>query len=167
MKYFIQIFCSIFLTVLLANCSDSNGSNKNSINKSESQVNVKPGSSFQDTLLIQNKSAVFFFPDSIQLEKIKLNTEKSVFESTEHEFFYQIRNAKNVIKQNNPSLNIVDAKKIRFINFTKDDKSSLVIDLDSKMDSYGLFLFDGRKDPKLVDMMNIDTELWFYFNNSN
>jgi hypothetical protein len=37
------------------------------------------------------------------------------------------------------------------------------IDLDKYAETYGLFLFDGKKSPKLVDMMNIDTELYVYF----
>jgi hypothetical protein len=27
----------------------------------------------------------------------------------------------------------------------------------------GIFLFDGKKEPELADMMNIDTALGFYF----
>ena len=162
---FLQLL--IFFTVFISGCSNNTGNKVDSSDKNKQQVKVKPPSSFPDTLLIQNKSAVFYFPDSIQLEKIQMNTDKSVFESNEHEFFYQIRNAKGVIKQNTPSLNVVDAKKVRFIRFTKDNDTSIVIDLDSKMDSHGLFLFDGKQDPKQVDMMNIDTELWVYFKTSN
>ena len=45
----------------------------------------------------------------------------------------------------------------------KSNKSKVSIDLNDKNDICGLFLFDGKKDPALVDMPNIDTQLGFYF----
>jgi len=38
-----------------------------------------------------------------------------------------------------------------------------VIDLNTKNDPCGLFVFNGQKPPLLVDMTNIDTDLGFYF----
>jgi len=49
------------------------------------------------------------------------------------------------------------------ILFIKKDGSKEYIDLNKYTEIYGLFLFDGKKTPKLVDMMNIDTELYVYF----
>ena len=167
MKSFFNIALFFSISLFFSYCSNTTGNKKNSITVAEVKDKAKPASSYQDTLLIHNKAAVFYFPDSFQLKKIQLKVEKSVFESREHESFYQIRNAKNVIKQNTPSVSIRDAKNVRYLKFIKENDTTHIIDLDSKLDPYGLFLFDGNQDPKLVDMMNVDTELWFYFKNSH
>lgn len=122
----------------------------------------KPGASNTDTLKINAPAAVFFQPDSIQLENIRKVTESNVFESTMHEYEYQIRNGHIYLDKNRPSLKIIDTKNNRFLLFRKKTGSTILADL-NKYDPSGLFLFDGNKDPQLVDMMNIDTDIPVYF----
>ena len=124
---------------------------------------AKPGSNYSDTLTINNPAAVFYYPDSLQLKKTEEMMDTEVFKSCTHEFFYQMRNAHMVIKNNRPGLKIIEAKNVRYILFNKINKESICIDLDTKNDIYGLLLFDTKKNPQSADMMNIDTELWFYF----
>jgi hypothetical protein len=126
-------------------------------------VYKKPVSNYQDSLHIDVPAAVFYHPDSLQLLNIKSITDSSVYDGTMHEFFYQMRNARIVIKINRPGLKIIDAKNCRYLVFHKKDGSAEFIDLDTKNDAYGLFLFNLNKSPLLVDMMNIDTALDFYF----
>lgn len=163
----LRIILITYLTVIVLACSDSYNKGEKSLEKKDKKINSKAASNFQDTLNINEQAAVFYFPDSLQLIEIKKSTDKSTFESLEHEYFYQIRNAKKVIKQNQPGLQILDAKNVRYIKFIRKNKTSSIIDLDTKMDTYGLFLFDGNKDPLQTDMMNVDTELWFYFKPSH
>ena len=127
------------------------------------QVLTKPPSNFQDTMLIDFPAAVFYLPDSLQLEKIKELTDSSIFEAAMHEYFFQMRNARMSIKRDWPGLKIVEAKNIRFLLFKGRDNDSTYIDLNTKNDSHGLFLFQPGKKPHYADMMNIDTELGFYF----
>ena len=58
---------------------------------------------------------------------------------------------------------VIEAKNIRYLLFKKAGNESTLVDLDSRGDPYGLFLFDPRKEPALVDMMNIEGELPSYF----
>ena len=132
--------------------------------KNSGKVIPKPPSSFNDTLVIDTKSAVFYSPDSSQMEQIKLANEKNVFESITHDCFYQMRNAKLVIKKYWPQLSIIETSNARFLLFIKKDKSKKIIDLNSKNDIAGIFLFDTEKEPELIDMMNVNTALGFYFN---
>lgn len=122
----------------------------------------KPPAYYRDTLKIDVKAAVFYRPDSLQLQKIKEITEERIFESQMHEYFFQMRNARIVLKKNWPSIHIVEAKNVRYLLFKKWNNMSVCVDLDKK-DPYGLFLFDNKKDPHFTDMMNIDSELPFYF----
>jgi hypothetical protein len=126
-------------------------------------IRRKPPGSFSDTLTIHYPSAVFYNPDSLQLLQIKEITEKNEYETDVHNCFYQMRNARQVLKKYWPQIQIIETSSNRYLLFVKADKSSILIDLDSKGDMCGLFLFDGKKEPGLADMMNIETALGLYF----
>ena len=89
--------------------------------------------------------------------------EKDAFASEEHNCFYQMRNARTVLKKYWPRIRIIETSGNRFLHFIKSDKKQALVDLNSKGDMCGLFLFDGKKEPEPADMMNIETALGFYF----
>lgn len=62
-----------------------------------------------------------------------------------------------------PQIRIIETHEAQYLLFIKRDKRKICIDLNKKNDICGVFLFDRKKDPELIDMMNIDTELNFYF----
>jgi len=126
-------------------------------------VKTKPPSSYPDTVEIVLPSAVFYNADSLQLNKIKAVTDPRIFESTMHECFYQMRNSRMVLKKYYPDIEIHEVTNARYLLFKKADRRKELIDLDEKSDPCGLFLFDGRHSPRLVDMTNIESELGFYF----
>ena len=80
-----------------------------------------------------------------------------------HEYFFQMKNARISIKRDWPGLKIVEAKNVRFLLFQEKEHASTCIDLDTRDDSHGLILFQPGKKPHYADMMNIDTELGYYF----
>lgn len=123
----------------------------------------KPPSSFEDTLTIKTTSAVFYKPDSVQLEKIKAVNKPMMFEALEHDCFFQMRNAHIVLKKYYPKIKIIETANARYLLFVKEDKSATCIDLDHNNDICGMYIFNMKKDPQLVDMPNVDTELEFYF----
>lgn len=125
----------------------------------------KPPSSFNDTLIIKGRAAVFFNPDSVQLNNIKAITDSRVFDSDCHDCKYQMRNARNVIKQYWPGLTVIETSRARYLLFIKADHSSTCTDLNSLGAMCGIILFDPQKTPELIDMMNIDTALRFYYEN--
>jgi hypothetical protein len=124
---------------------------------------IKPPSFFSDTLKIDSKAAVFYYPDSNQLETIKAGLDTSIYEAVMHEYYYQLSFAHTVLNNYWPKLKIVEAKTVRYLIFIKADKSMKVIDLDTKYDPYGLFVFDPEKDPSLLDMTNAESQIGFYF----
>lgn len=126
-------------------------------------IRRKTPSSFSDTLTIHYPSAVFYNPDSLQLLKIKKTTAKNEYETDVHNCFYQMRNARIVLKKYWPQIHIIETSSNRYLLFEKADNSKILVDLDLKGDMCGLFLFDGKKEPELTDMMNIETGLGFYF----
>ncbi|MBI1342966.1 MAG: hypothetical protein GC171_08540 [Terrimonas sp.] len=149
----------------LISCADSNGKDSQQTGSAKPAVvqKVKPPASFQDTLTIDKRSAIFYIPDSLQLERIKVITEPGVFESAQHEYYFQMRNARIVLHSNWPEVKIIEARQLRFLRFKRVNGRDTLIDLNTKNDPYGLFLFTPGKAPRLTDMTNIETELYFYF----
>ena len=161
-KYFNALL--VGLTVLLA-CFDP-GEKKEATPaevKKAAHRNTKPPATYNKTVEISLPSAVFFGLDAVQEEKMKsVVTDTNVFKSIMHDCFYQKRNARMVLKKYYPRVKILEVKNARYLLFKKPEGSER-IDLNEKSDPCGLFLFDGRQPPSLVDMMNIDSELGFYF----
>lgn len=142
-----------------------NSSCKSTPTKKEIVKNTfsKPKSNFQDTLIINVPAAVFYYPDSLQLLAIKATNDEKILESTIHEFHSQIKNAHTVLNKDWRDIKIIEAKNVRYLLFKKKNQDYVIIDLNTKGDSHGLYLFSTEKDPQLADMMNIDTQLYFYF----
>jgi hypothetical protein len=164
----IQSFSFFLITYPFIGCTGRNSS-KNNINEKQKSVPAspvqykKPPASFNDTLIIDSKSAVFYNPDSLQLNKIKAVSKKEIFETDVHNCFYLMRNARIVMKRYWSQIKIIETSRARYLLFIKSDKSKICIDLNTENDMCGMFLFDTKKDPELIDMMNIDTALGFYF----
>lgn len=126
-------------------------------------IQIKPPSSYNDTLTIDFPSAVFYNPDSLQLEKMRAVTDSGIIESQLHECYYLMRNSRLSLQSNWPETRIIETKNTRYLLFKNIDGELELIDLDTWNDPCGIFLFDGRKKARLADMANIDSELAFYF----
>ena len=87
-----------------------------------------------------------------------------MFESMKHDCYFQQRNSKIVLKKYWPKIKIIETAKTRYLVFIKSNKTQSYIDLDGKGDICGIFLFNTIKDPQIIDMMNVETELDYYFN---
>lgn len=162
MKYLLASFAIIFFLLACRYQSVKKyGQNKN--DKKENKSPTKPPTFFSDTLKIDSKTAVFYYPDSIQLEKIKARSDTSVYYAVMHEYYSQVRYVHIVLKQYWPKINIVEARNVRYLLFIKSDKTREVIDLDTKFDPYGLFVFDPQKNPSQLELTNAESEIGFYF----
>jgi hypothetical protein len=114
-------------------------------------------------LKIGSKSAVFYYPDSLQFEKIRAGIDTSIFDAIMHEYLYQFEYVHNVLSQYWPGIKIIEARNVRYLLFIKTDKSKELIDLDTKYDPYGLFIFDPQKTPVPLELTNAPSEIGFYF----
>jgi hypothetical protein len=124
---------------------------------------ANPPSSFEDTLTIKTVAAVFFKPDSNQLQKIKAVNKPMVFASLTHDCHFQMGFARNELSKNYPKIKIINTDNARYLLFVKDNKSDTCIDLNKNNDICGVYIFNRLKNPQLLDMTNADTELEFYF----
>ena len=160
-----SLLMSIITAQLLIACTNNVQQAGNQPVKDSVASVTKPPGSYQDSILIRERSAVFYEPDSLQKEKIRAVTEKGIFESTMHEYYYQVRNAHIVMKKQWKDVKILDVHHVRYLVFIKGSGERVVIDLDRMNDAYGMFVFDTRQSPRLIDMTNVENQLPDYFNN--
>lgn len=160
------IVVTLCLSITVFSCNNNSVSVKEEKDKIKnvpaSTVITKQPGTFQDTLTIHSPAAVFYHPDSFQLVRIKEHTDPMHYEGSMHEYFFQMRNARIVLKKTWPSLTIIEAKKYRYLLFIEKNGKQECIDLDKRNDPYGLFVFDLKKPPRIVDMTNIETDISFY-----
>lgn len=158
----------LLIASLLTGCTDRSASNKNDAGQQKATAPQpvqykKPPASFNDTLIITGISAVFYNPDSLQLDKIGAISKRENYDTEVHNCFYLMQNARRVLKKYWSQIHVIETKTTRYLLFIKNDRNKTCIDLNSNGDMCGIYLFDGRKEPELADMMNIDTAIGFYF----
>ncbi|MFA6946551.1 MAG: hypothetical protein WC220_11685 [Pedobacter sp.] len=133
-------------------------------NDSIDSILRKPPSSFKDTVSIGFPAAVFYNTDKRQSEKFIETNGKKVFESIQHDCFYQMKYSREVLNKYYPGVRLTELTNARYLQFKKADSEYTIIDLNN-YELCGMFIFDGHKAPLLVDMTNVDTQLGFYFSN--
>jgi hypothetical protein len=134
--------------------------------KKENTTTYKTPTIYTDTLTITTKAAIFFYPDSLQLKKMRAASDTSKFDAIMHEYDYQFRYVHGVLKKYWTQIQIMEAKNIRYLLFIKTDKTRQVIDLDHKNDLYGLIVFDPSGNPTFIDMTNAESQIAFYFDDA-
>lgn len=161
-----RLFGSYIILLFLLACRHQSGKKNETPNdnsKKEHESLTKPPTIFSDTLKIESQAAVFYYPDSLQLERIKAGLDTSIFYAVMHEYSSQLRYVHSVLNQYWPKINIVEARNVRYLLFIKADKSNEIIDLDTKFDPYGLLVFDPQKSPSQLELTNAESEIGFYF----
>jgi hypothetical protein len=144
----LRVFLFTCVISYLYSCTNAGSSKKNNTEKpaaSHAVQDKKPASSFSDTLVIDKISAVFYNPDSLQLNKMQAITKKEIYETDVHNCFYLMRNARTVLKKYWPQIHIIESSEYRYLLFIKADNSQTCIDLDTKEDMCGILLFDRKK----------------------
>ncbi len=163
MKNYLLHCISIILAIAFISCGNEKKAKESKVKPTTLENKNKPPSSYSDTINIKVRSAVFYYPDSLQLEKIKEVTGKNVYESSMHEYFYQLKYAHKVLKEHWSDIKIIEAKNVRYLQFVKTDHTTDYIDLNTKNDAYGLFVFDPAKTPTQLELTNAESEIGFYF----
>lgn len=83
-------FIGGMLSIFMQTKSERSGIETNT-NK---QVKHKPKSNYSDSLEITGPTAVFYYPDSIQLKTIQSITDPQILDGTLHELQFQIKYSK-------------------------------------------------------------------------
>jgi len=111
-----------------------------------------------DTLVIKEPCAVVFHPDSLKLKRLKNESIAEEYDIIIDDAMYYLNQSSNFLNEKDVKLVDTESNKIIFI---KENKESLFINLDSLY--WGIILFDGKHNPKIVEMTNIEEEYNGYF----
>ena len=155
----------ILMILFFAGCNSNTRTELQPVeNKEEKKLFVKPASRSMDTLWITGRAAVFFEVDKEQLEQLSSTLPENILETMMHEYFYQMRNARQLLKQEWQDVQIVETSTARWLAFKQTSSTKTMIDLDKNNELCGIYLFNPPGEPIFTDMMNIDTQAGFYFN---
>jgi hypothetical protein len=114
-----------------------------------------------DTLTIDTKAAVFFQPDSSQMEKRMKEVGERDFRAGADDYIYYINISAEYLEKQ--GLTVMDAKGKKYLKFVKSDKKEQVVRLDTLNDLWGMYLFDPEKKPHYADITEIEDDYKNYF----
>ena len=114
-----------------------------------------------DTLTVNNKTAVFFQPDSAQMEEQKRVVGSRKFMSGVDDNISNVSTSTQYLAQQ--GLPVVEAIDKKFIKFVSADNTVQVIKLDTMQKLWGAYLFDPKKAPQVADIAKIDKDFKRYF----
>lgn len=123
--------------------------------------NIETTIKSSDTLIIDKKAAVFYQPDSMQIEKRKKEIGEENFMIGADDYLFSLHTAYEFV--DSIRLPVLEANNRRFLKFIRSDKSQTLIKLDTVPDLWGVYLFDPSKNPRLIDGIRIEEEYKSYF----
>ena len=116
-----------------------------------------------DTLIITGPSVVIIKFDSTGWEKTRLRMGHNEYETARHECVSLMTNTRSSLKEYWPQLRLVEVSGPSRVLFITGDGKRTVIEVDDVTYPCGAFLFNGRKPPVFSDMMNLGTDMDYYF----
>ena len=122
---------------------------------------IKNTSTSTDTLIIKSKCAVYYSPDSIFTEKLKIELGETEYKQAADDYRHFIDKATNYLKL--AHIKIIDAKGKKILKLLFKDKSQQLIELESLADPWGIIFFDEKRNPKPIDISLIEWEYTNYF----
>jgi hypothetical protein len=114
-----------------------------------------------DILVIDSKSAVFYSPDSLKIEKLKKAHGEEDFYIGADDYLNYVFESREFLKET--KLPIIDAKGKKYIKFKVTDKLQTIIKLDTLTEPWGVYFFDPKKNAMQADMLRINEEYTNYF----
>lgn len=114
-----------------------------------------------DTLTIDQASAVFYQPDSLQIEKRKRQVGEGDFRAGMDDYIYYINTSAEYLEKR--GLPVMDAKNRTYLRFVMADRNEQLIKLDTLKELWGMYLFDPGKKPFYADIVEIEEAYQKYF----
>lgn len=139
----------------------SSGDTTLKVDSSLKQLATKAPPSSTDTLSIDQKTAVLYQPDSLQMEKRMKQVGEEDFRAGADDYIYYMNtSAEYLQKQGIP---VLDAKNRKYLKFVMADRKVQLIKLDTLQELWGIYLFDPMKKPHYADIIDMETDYKNYF----
>lgn len=115
-----------------------------------------------DTLIVKEKGAVFFEPDSTQIEKRKREVGEENFYVGTDDYLYYMQQCHTFLS--NRKFKIFEGlQRMRIIKFVMANNKIDIVNLDTLAELWGVFLFDPLKQPYQIDLTQVETEFKAYY----
>jgi len=125
------------------------------------QTAVQPSPLHSDTLIIDRQAAVFYQPDSLQIEKRMKEVGEADFRAGADDYIYYVNTSVEYLEKR--GLPVLDAKNKKYLKFVLTDKQHQVIKLDTLEELWGIYLFAPKKSVYAADMTIIEDEYKSYY----
>lgn len=161
-----SLFKLLFSCVLaLASCAmNDNSKERSNVAHLLSKVEdapppVPPGET--DTLTVDAKAAVFYQPDSLQIEARMKEVGEEDFRAGMDDYLYYLNQSWQYLE--GQGLMLLDAKGKKFIKFVTTHNSIQLVRLDTVPELWGVYLFDPAKGSYHADMTTMEEEYKNYY----
>lgn len=114
-----------------------------------------------DTLTIDRKAAVFYQPDSLQIEKRMKQVGEAEFRMGMDDYIYSLNTSVEYLQKQ--GLPVLDAKNRKYLKFVSAGKKLQLIKLDTLQELWGMYLFDPGKKPRYADIIDIEEDYKTYY----
>ena len=114
-----------------------------------------------DTMVVDKNAAVYFIPDSNQMEKWKMKVGEKDFATVADDWSSYMNSSSEYLKTTN--LPVQDASGKKVLKFIKADKSVTLVGLDTLSNYWGYFLFSTSKEPEFADILMMEEAYKKYF----
>lgn len=131
------------------------------VDMSQKQFVTKKLPSDSDTLTIDTKSAVFYQPDNIQIERRMKETGEENFRAGADDYIYYVNTSADYLEKQ--GLSVIDAKNKKYLKFIMADKKVQLVKLDTLSELWGMYLFVPTKTPHFADITVIEDDYKNYF----
>lgn len=115
----------------------------------------------KDTLVVDKAAAVYFLPDSAQMEKWKKSVGDKDFSTVTDDWSSYMNSASEYLKTT--STPVVDASGKKVIVFVKSGGAQSLVGIDTISNYWGYYLFDPAKDPQYADITMMQDAYKKYF----
>jgi hypothetical protein len=150
------ITATLMLGIACAQNVKEKKNTKDSFTNSNSKLNENSIKSFQ----VKGRCAVFYSPDSIEIEHLKNKIGEDNFYGVVDDNNYYNSEAMKILESKNIKIIITDN---RYIEFIKDNGQTTLLDKKSFEAKWGVILFDGKKEPLSVNPVEIAPDVEKYF----
>lgn len=125
------------------------------------QMALQPSPLHSDTLIIDRQAAVFYQPDSLQIEKRMKEVGEADFRAGADDYIYYVNTSVEYLEKK--GLPVLDAKNKKYLKFVLTGKQHQFIKLDTLEELWGIYLFDPKKSVYAADMTIIEDEYKSYY----
>ena len=114
-----------------------------------------------DTMVIDKNAAVYYLPDSNQMEKWKIKVGERDFATVADDWSSYMNSSSEYLKTTN--IPVVDATGKKILKFIKADKSVTLVGLDTLSNFWGYYLFSTAREPQFADIIMMEESYKKYF----